>query len=167
MEKTARGAFWGIMILLAAAAITVAISATPTQAFAANNLTTSSTPYTDVNKSTVDKTGVAAVTFVKNHKGFTGVISGKRFYPTKSFTQAQFTKILRNLYGNKVKLSKSKTAVTGKWACAQLQSVAKNIFGVKIKWISGATNKVLSRVGVSNYIRVFATWEKGIFRPKK
>lgn len=173
MEKTARSVFWGILIaLFTATVLTVAISATPTQAFATNSLTTASTktsanPYTDVNSKTVDKTGIAAVKYIKAHKGYKGVINGTRFYPNKIMTQAEFTKILRNLYGSKVKLSTSKTAVTGKWACAQLQSVAKNVFGVKIKWTSGAATKKLTRVGASNYIKVFATWENGLFKPKQ
>ena len=125
-------------------------------------------PYKDVIKGkTVDKKGYNAVKYVKTHKGYNGVITGKRFYPAKRFTQAQFTKILRNLYGNKVALSKSKTAVTGKWACAELQKVAKTVFGVKIKWKSGNGSAKLTRTGCSNYIRSFATWENGLFAPKQ
>lgn len=125
----------------------------------------STNPYVDVSSKTVDKKGIVAVKYVKAHKGFNGVITGKRFYPTKTFSQAQLSKILRNLYGKQVALSKSKTAVTGKYLCSRLSFVAKSVYGVKIKWKAGNGNAKLSRVGVSNYIRTFALWDGGLFAP--
>lgn len=134
---------------------------------AAKTKNTTGNPYKDViSGKTVDKTGYAAIKYVKAHKGFNGVITGKRFYPGKTFSQAKVTKILRNLYGSKVTLSKSKTAATGKYVCTQLTKVAKNVFGVKMKWNAGSTSTKLSRPGVANYIKTFATWQNGLFTPK-
>lgn len=142
---------------------TQAVQKTTTRAAKAAN------PYKDVIKGkTVDKIGYRAIKYVKAHKGYNGVIKkNARFYPTKSFTKAQFSRILRNLYGNKVALSKSKAAVTGKYCCARLSSVAKNVFGVRIKWRAGDNKTKLSRTGVSNYIKTFAQWDNGLFAPKQ
>lgn len=147
---------------------TKAATTKSTKAASVKKATKTTNPYKDVIKGkTVDAKGYNAIKYVKAHKGFNGVInSSKRFYPGKKFTQAQFTKILRNFYGNEVALSKSKTVVTGKWACTKLTKVAKDIFGVKMKWNAGATNTKLTRAGCSNYIRTFATWSDGLFAPE-
>ena len=192
MERATKCVYWAVVGLALVLVMAICGIATPAKAHAAESsgaqlvaaksqvLTTQSSkkvtaaktkvtnPYTDViSGKTVDKTGYNAVKYVKAHKGFTNVITGKRFYPTKTFTRAQYTKILRNLYGNTVALSKSKTAVTAKYACDQLTKVAKNTFGVKIKWKSGNGSAKLSRTGCSNYIKTFATWSGGIFAPKQ
>lgn len=147
---------------------TKAATTKSTKAASVKKATKTTNPYKDVIKGkTVDAKGYNAIKYVKAHKGFNGVInSSKRFYPGKKFTQAQFTKILRNFYGNEVALSKSKTVVTGKWACTKLTKVAKDIFGVKMEWNAGATNTKLTRAGCSNYIRTFATWSDGLFAPE-
>lgn len=196
MERATKCVYWtvvGLALVLVMAICGVAIPAKAHAAETATNLTAASVakstgqvttlqaqsvtagkakkvanPYTDViSGKTVDKVGYNAVKYVKAHKGFTNVITGKRFYPTKTFTRAQYTKILRNLYGKTVALSKSKAAVTAKYACDQLTKVAKNTFGVKIKWKSGNGGAKLSRTGCSNYIKTFATWSGGIFAPKQ
>lgn len=150
------------LVLTAAKPTAQAQSLTPAKQVAAKNK-----PYVDVTAKTVDKTGRTAIKYVKAHKGFYKVVNGKRFYPEKTFTRAQYTKILRNLYGNKVALSKSKAPVTGKYACDQLTKVAKDVFGVGIKWKSGNGKAKLSRTAVANYVKTFATWNNGVFAPKR
>ena len=183
MEKTAKWTYWVALLMGAMLCLVVSLGLMPTEAHAATNTklaagtvskiytpnktTTTANPYVDVNSKTVDKVGIAAVRYVKFHKGFTNIINGTRFYPLKSFTQAQFTKILRNLYGAKVALSKAKTAVTGKYACDTLTKVAKQVFGVSIKWKSGASKTVLTRTGCANYIKTFAQWNNSLFKPKQ
>lgn len=125
-------------------------------------------PYADVSTKVVDKGSVTAIAYVKAHKGFNGVIKGKRFYPLKTFTRAQFIKILTNFYGSsKVPVTASdvqhaKSAVTAKYATAKFVAVAKRI-GIPIKW-SGGKQK-LSRASVAKYLKNFAAFDSA-FRPK-
>jgi len=157
---------------LVAASVDKSTQVTTLQAQSTKKTTAAKTkvtnPYVDVvSGKTVDKTGYNAIKWVKTHKGYVNVITGNRFYPNKLFTQKQYTQILRNLYGNKVAVSKSTKAVTAKYACDQLTAVAKNVFGVKIKWKSGNGSAKLTRTGCSNYVKTFGTYSNGLFKPKQ
>ena len=49
----------------------------PVSALAASN------PYSDVSKKSVGKDAYNAITYVKAHKGYIDVVSGKKFRPNK------------------------------------------------------------------------------------
>ena len=66
----------------------------PSAAFAASN------PYSDVTKKSVGKDAYNAITYIKAHKGYVHVISGKKFSPKKKITRKEFLIMLGNFYGD-------------------------------------------------------------------
>lgn len=142
-------------------------------------------PYKDVTVQTVGKEGVNAVAYVKNYKGYKGIIAGTtykklnnglymkvspKFKPTKKVTRGEFLTILYNLYGSKyvpvsaTDIKKYNKTVSEAFVKEKLVQVGKKL-GIKIQWEKPRTRK-LNRVEVASYICSFARFDKA-FTPKK
>lgn len=140
------------------------VFAIPVSAFASSN------PYSDVTKKSVGKDAYKAITYVKTHKGYVDVISGKKFYPKKKITRREFLTMLGNFYGDeKVPVSmtdvrKGNKSITAKWACKKMVEVAEYGFGMTITWEGG--NQTLTRALASQYLKVFSDFDPA-FKPKK
>lgn len=136
----------------------------PSAAFAASN------PYSDVTKKSVGKDAYNAITYIKAHKGYVDVISGKKFSPKKKITRKEFLIMLGNFYGDSrvpVTMSdvrKANKKVTAKWACEKMCQVAEHAFGMSIQW--EGDNKTLTRASASQYLKVFVDFDPA-FRPVK
>lgn len=136
----------------------------PANAFAASN------PYKDVSKKSVGKNAYNAIVYVKSHKGYTDVISGKKFYPRKKITRREFLVMLANFYGDdKVPVTmedirKANKSITAKWACNKMVKIAKDGFGVSITWSGDSTT--LTRALASQYLKIFADFDPA-FKPRK
>lgn len=59
-------------------------------------------PYKDVTTKKVGAYTVEAVSYLKTHGAFRGVIKGNRFYPNKVVTRQEFILMLANLYGDDI-----------------------------------------------------------------
>ena len=144
--------------------ITMLLTMLSMTAFAASN------PYKDVTKKSVGKNAYNAIVYVKAHKGYVDVISGKKFQPRKKITRREFLTMLGNFYGDeKVPVTmedvrKANKTITAKWACNKMVKLAKNGFGMDITWTGDKT--VLTRALASQYLKVFADFDPA-FKPRK
>ena len=129
----------------------------------------SSNPYKDVTKKSVGKDAYRAITYDKKHNAYSGIFTGKKFYPSKKITRRQFIGMLNNFYGSKnvpVTISdvlKANKTITAKWACNKMVAVAKKM-GITITW--KGNSKVLTRALASQYLYVFAHYDSA-FKPRK
>lgn len=150
-----------ILAILIAMLIVITI---PVSVFAASN------PYSDVTKKSVGKDAYNAIVYVKAHKGYTDVVSGKKFHPKQKITRREFLTMLGNFYGDdKIPVSmtdvrKGNKTITAKWACDKMCQVAEYGFGMSIQW--EGNNKTLTRASASQYLRVFSEFDTA-FRPIK
>lgn len=143
----------------------IVLIAMPLNVFAA-----SGNPYKDVTVKKVGKANYKAIVYVKEHKGYKDVISGKKFYPNKKITRWEFLTMLGNFYGDKkvpVSMKDIRNAnkkVTSKWACNKMVEVAEYGFGMSISWEGG--NNTLTRASASRYLKIFADFDEA-FKPIK
>ena len=149
--------------IIAILTMAIMLLAVPMTASAASN------PYTDVTKKSVGKDAYNAITYVKSHGGYSGVISGKKFKPYKKITRAEFLIMLANFYGDKnvpvtmTDVRKANKTITAKYACGKMVDVAEKL-GIEITW--GGNNTVLTRALASQYLRNFAKFDSA-FKPRK
>ena len=145
--------------------IAIVVALLPLNVFAA-----SSRPYKDVTKKSVGKDAYTAIKYVKGHKGYVGLIKGKKFNPSKAITRREYVIMLRNFYGtNRVPVDigdviGANVKATPKWATAKMVGVAKK-YGMDITWNNNSSKK-MSRALASQYLYVFATFDSA-FKPRK
>ena len=124
-------------------------------------------PYKDVTTKTVDSNSINAITYVKSHSGYKGVIKGQKFYPKKKITKREYIAILANFYGKKnvpVNINDVLGAngkVTAKWATNKMSQVAKKKAKINMTWTK-LPKGTLSRADAARYIKIFATFDKAL-----
>ena len=123
-------------------------------------------PYKDVVR--IDKQSSEAISFVKRHNGWKGLIKKGRFRPNKYMTRREFLVCLHNLYGEIVTADMSDVLlankpVTSEFVCERLAKLSKPL-GFPITW-SGYKKK-MKRKEVARYIMIFATFNPSLM-PRK
>ena len=78
---------------------------------------------------------------------------GGKFYPNRNLTQQEAVKMLKNLYGSRIKLTAKnpKAVVTQQWATQTLTSVSKQL-GHRVRWSGGAPAGKVSRGKFCSYV---------------
>ena len=144
-------------------AIVVLMMAAPTFAAAS--------PYSDISKRGIGEYAYKSIRYIKNHKGFKGVIKGKNYYPRKFTTRKEFLKVLVNLYGKKyvpitaTDKKKYNKRINPKWIRKKLNAVAKKLGG-PTREVSDLLNVPVTRDGMAVYIYEFCHLNKK-FKPRK
>ena len=153
------------VLRLTVIAIVLSLLLVPISVSAASN------PYKDVTKKSVGTANLNAISYVKAHKGYSGIIKGKKFSPNKKITKREFIAVLANLYGKKnipVNIGDvlgANQKVTPKWACNKLSATASRLGEMKVTW-SKLPKGTLSRADAARYIKVFVGIDKRLV-PKK
>lgn len=87
---------------------------------------------------------------------FKGIVKqGKNFKPHKTFTRSQFKKIIKNLYGYKIKITNPSKACTADWVVQQLTKIGRDKFGINYKLPYKSITGKLDRIDVSILVYEF------------